>query len=59
METALPVVEQDETRGLVPVALVSEVVRDSREGINRGDVRPARLRKQVRRDWKILIVLAG
>ena len=48
-----------EARGARPAsgALVGKVVCDARERVDRGDVRPRRLREQARRDGKIFVVL--
>jgi hypothetical protein len=59
VEVRQPLVEQSETLGRIAHPLVREVVRDAREGVDGGDVRPHRARQEQRRDRKVLVVRPG
>ena len=53
-----PVVQEAQALLRRPRAFVGEVVRDARERVDGGHVRPHRARQEQRRDGKVLVVLA-
>ena len=56
VQPILPIIQQPQPFRVGPLALVGEVVRCSRERVQRSDVGPHARRHQPRRDRKVLVV---